>query len=121
MNYDKELTLSAKIYTVEDIKNMVSEVMKEYDIEEAYLFGSYARSEANNKSDIDIMIKKNEDFSFLKLSSLANTLMSKLGKEVDIITQDTYTEDIQYDDEEIRNVKEKFYAQIRKEMVKIYG
>lgn len=121
INYDKELVLSSKIYSIEDIKRIVNNIMTNYDIQEAYLFGSYARKEANEESDIDIMIKKSDTFTFLQLSSLANMLMSKFGKKVDIITQETYTDDIKYDDDEIKKVKERFYKQIQKEMVKIYG
>lgn len=121
INYEKELVLSSKIYSIEDIKDIVGDIMKKFDIQEAYLFGSYARKEANENSDIDIMIKKSDSFTFLQLSSLANLLMSRFGKQIDIITQETYTEDVKYDDDEIKKIKQRFYREIQKEMVKIYG
>lgn len=121
INYEKELVLSSKIYSIEYIKDVVGDIMKEFEIQEAYLFGSYARREATKNSDIDIMIKKSDSFTLLQLSSLANLLMSRFGKQIDIITQETYTDDIKYDDDEIKKLKQRFYKNIQKEMVKIYG
>lgn len=115
------ITLTAKIYTLEEIEKMSKDVFKEFKIEKAYVFGSYAKNEAESDSDIDIMIKKDESFSFLELSAMANRLMMIFKKEIDIITEETYTEDIQYDDEDEKALKMRFYNKIKKEMVKIYG
>ena len=46
--------MNEKIYTIEEIKNCIFKILKKYGIEKAYLFGSYARNEANKNSDIDI-------------------------------------------------------------------
>ena len=50
--------MSEKVYTIEEIKEMIYDIFKKYGIEKAYIFGSYAISEADKKSDVDIMIKK---------------------------------------------------------------
>lgn len=48
------------IYTIEQIKNKSKEVFDNQDfVKRAYLFGSYARGEATEKSDIDFMIVLN--------------------------------------------------------------
>ncbi|RLA83293.1 MAG: nucleotidyltransferase [Epsilonproteobacteria bacterium] len=57
------------------------------------LFGSYSRDEANEDSDIDILIettppflKNNRGFSaFSKLDELRDILKQSLGKEIDIV------------------------------------
>ena len=46
--------------------------------------------------------------------------MKKFGKEIDIITQETYTEYIKYDTEEKQYSKNRFYNEIRKDMILIY-
>ena len=39
-----------KVYTIEEIKEMIYDILKKYGIEKAYIFGSYARGEANQQS-----------------------------------------------------------------------
>lgn len=48
--------MAANIYTVDEIRQIMKELSNKYDIRNAYLFGSYARGEATEKSDIDIVI-----------------------------------------------------------------
>lgn len=115
------LVLTNKIYTLKEIEEMSKDIFKRFEIERAYIFGSYAREEAKVNSDIDIMIKTSDTFSFLQLSSMANILMIAFRKEIDIITEGAYTEDIKYDKEDKRILKERFYNKVKEEMVKIYG
>lgn len=45
------------------IASIIREVLPQYDVKEAYLFGSYARNEADEDSDIDICIECGESFT----------------------------------------------------------
>ena len=68
------------IYTIEEIKEIVSPIFKKYNIYNVYLFGSYARNEANKESDI-------EEFGAVKqelLSSSASNLSTIVEKIQDI-------------------------------------
>ena len=42
-----------KTYTLSEIKTIVSRLAKQYGAERIYLFGSYARGDMTNSSDID--------------------------------------------------------------------
>ena len=55
-----EISYTDKIYTIDEIKELVAPVAARYDIEAIYLFGSYARGEANEDSDIDILLEKGD-------------------------------------------------------------
>ena len=48
------------------IKCFIEDINKKYTIELAYLFGSIAKGEANNMSDIDIAIKFMNEYSSLE-------------------------------------------------------
>lgn len=50
--------MTARIYTVEEIRNIVHEIAPKYGVERVSLFGSYARGEAKPDSDIDLRIEK---------------------------------------------------------------
>ena len=54
--YGGEQDMTNKIYSTYEIKSMISGVAAEYGIETVYLFGSYARGQATEKSDIDLYI-----------------------------------------------------------------
>lgn len=112
--------MSEKIYTIEEIKEMIYNILKKYGIEKAYIFGSYARGEANNQSDVDIMIKKGNLKTLLQLSSLAYEIEQILKKQIDIVIEETYTEDIKYDSETIKLAKNIFYNEVKKERLNIY-
>ena len=45
------------IYTMDEIKRRFLPVTRKYDIAEAFLFGSYARGDATNTSDLDFYIR----------------------------------------------------------------
>jgi predicted nucleotidyltransferase len=61
------------------------EFQKKYAIEKIGLFGSYARDEANDKSDIDIFVKMKPDM--FKLIELKQQIENDLKKRVDIIRE----------------------------------
>ena len=44
--------------SINDIKTKITPICKNYDVAQAYLFGSYARGEATEDSDVDIRIDK---------------------------------------------------------------
>lgn len=44
------------IYTVEEIRRCITPVAVRYRLKAVYLFGSYARGEATDESDIDLLI-----------------------------------------------------------------
>ena len=76
--------MAANIYTVDEICQIIKELSNKYDIRNAYLFGSYARGEATEKSDIDIVIQGGKDFKGGSIFSLGEEIRSNTQKAVDI-------------------------------------
>ena len=109
-----------KVYTIEEIKEMIYDILKKYGIEKAYIFGSYARGEANQQSDVDIMIKKGNLKTLLQLSALAYEIEQILKKQIDIVIEETYTKDTKYDSDTIKLAKNIFYNEVKKERLNIY-
>ena len=68
------------ILTIEQIKT----IFKDYQIEYCYLFGSYAKNKATEKSDIDFLIKM--PINGMKFFELLELLREKLGKKIDLLT-----------------------------------
>ena len=71
-------------YSVEEIKAIVAELAARYGADRIYLFGSYARGDANSDSDIDLRIDKGS-IRGLQLGGLAADLEEAFGMPVDLV------------------------------------
>ena len=69
-----------------DISTAVSRVLVQYDVSEAYLFGSFARGEQTPDSDIDLRLVCGNTMTFGTLYELSLELEKELGRKVDIVT-----------------------------------
>ncbi len=72
------------VLRLDDINKVVSEVLKEYkDVKFCYLFGSYAKGYATEKSDVDLLISSG--VKGMAFYGLVENLRNKLGKQVDLL------------------------------------
>ena len=72
---------------IEEIKKKIVRTLKKNKVVKAGIFGSYARGEEKNKSDVDILIDVNNNkFSLLDLVGLEMELEKILKMKVDLLT-----------------------------------
>ncbi|MGL4485320.1 MAG: nucleotidyltransferase family protein [Anaerovoracaceae bacterium] len=76
--------MNGKIYSTNELKDMVLPLAKKHNVEKAVLFGSYARGDANEASDIDIVIYGGKKFIPTDIFVMMEELFSVTGKKVDI-------------------------------------
>lgn len=72
--------------TPTDISTAASRVLAQYDVSEAYLFGSFARGEQTPNSDIDLRLVCGNAMTFGTLYELSHELERELGRKVEIVT-----------------------------------
>ena len=72
--------------TPTDISTAASRVLAQYDVSEAYLFGSFARGEQTPNSDIDLRLVCGDTMTFGTLYELSHELERELGRKVEIVT-----------------------------------
>ena len=65
-----------------------SPISKNFSVKTIGLFGSYARSEQTEKSDIDLLVEFEKPIGFSKFIELEDHLSEKLGAKVDLVTPD---------------------------------
>ena len=71
----------------QNTKKSISKMLIEGGVKRAALFGSYARGDATEDSDIDLLIEfKGKRKSLLDLAALKIQLEESLGRNVDLIT-----------------------------------
>lgn len=78
--------MTAKIYSINEIKNIVFPIAKQYGVSKVFLFGSYARGEATEQSDLDFRIDKGELHGLIQLGGLYSDLEEKFDKKLDLLT-----------------------------------
>lgn len=78
--------------TIKEITEKVSEAAKSYGVERVYLFGSYARGDSTENSDIDFRIDKGKIRGLFELCGFRNALIDSLGKDVDVLTTQSLDE-----------------------------
>lgn len=95
------------ILTIEDITKKCEKVLKQYDVNFCYLFGSYAKKTETPTSDVDLLISAN--IKGLKFYGMVEELRTALQKKVDVL-------DINQLKDNLELTKEIF-----KDGLKIYG
>ena len=73
------------VLTIKQIKEKILPIANKYNIHDIYLFGSYARGEATNKSDVDIYCESGDVRSFDAAFDFEGELKNALNKDVDVI------------------------------------
>ncbi len=89
--------MTSQIYTVEQLKNLLGSVFRHYDIKKAILFGSYAKGEATEDSDVDLLV--NSGLRGLSFVGLKEDLCKAVGKDVDVLDVTHIEKDSKIDEE----------------------
>ncbi len=76
---------------LDQIKKKVQPILNKHDVKKADFFGSLVKGNANQSSDIDILIEfdNKKKKTLLDLVALKNDLEAQLNKKVDVITYDS--------------------------------
>ena len=79
------------VFTLDELKTKISPIAEKYGLKAVYLFGSYARNEVADDSDIDIPIDRTDSKirSIFDMGGLYSDLQESIGKEIDLITSQT--------------------------------
>ena len=75
--------------TKEEIKNIVASYFIGRPVLKAYLFGSYARDEADEESDVDVLVEldyANGGADFGNYLTMMEELATRIGKKVDLVS-----------------------------------
>ena len=76
--------MNSCVFTIKDIVRLVKPIAEKYGVKAIYLFGSYARGEADEDSDLDFLVFGGEHFKLTKIFVLAEELREVLKKDVDV-------------------------------------
>lgn len=86
-------------------KKTIKKVLERYEPSMVGIFGSYARNEQTNNSDLDILIDFNRNINLIELVGIEQELTELLGIKVDLVT--------------LRSVNQNLSSFIHKDLIRI--
>jgi len=104
-----------KIYTIEEIREKVKPIAERYGIDTVWLFGSYARGEATEDSDVDLLISYKKLKGKFAIGGVFEDFAEALAKPVDVVSERALTSEYS------SGYARQLYANAKKDGVQIYG
>jgi len=74
---------------INEIKRIALPILNRYGVKKAAIFGSAARGEMTEQSDIDILVEIKKNLSLLDFVGIKIELEEALGKRVDLVEYST--------------------------------
>lgn len=72
---------------LQKIKEKITPILKEHGVSYCAVFGSFARGEEKDNSDIDLLVRFTEPVGLFDFVGLEMELSDILGKKVDLVTE----------------------------------
>lgn len=105
------------VMTINEIKERVKPVAEKYEIPVLYVFGSYARNEATESSDMDFLVGTTglpEKYRWSVYSDFFEDLSEAVAHEIDLVEIEAFEEPIDTE------YQREFFDKLMKERVKIF-
>ena len=64
------------VYTIDEIKAKIIPIAKQYNLSNVYLFGSYARGEEDENSDIDIALEIEDESQYMDVYGILSRVFN---------------------------------------------
>ena len=74
-----------EVLSVDTIRYLSQPVARKFGLKKVYLFGSYARNEATESSDVDLLIEGGGDRTLSEYLSLQKAFEDAIGKKIDLV------------------------------------
>ena len=96
-----------KQYSIEDLRKIINPIAEKYHVSKVFLFGSFARGDNHENSDVDLRIDKGDLKGIFALCGFYTEVEEALQMKVDLITTGSLEDD--------------FLRKIEKEEVLLYA
>ncbi|MGN0430843.1 MAG: nucleotidyltransferase family protein [Lachnospiraceae bacterium] len=94
--------MATQVYSIDELKQIIAPIAKKYQLANVYLFGSFARGDYDEQSDIDLRIEKGNLKGMFALCGFYTEVSEALERKVDVLTtgslEDSFLEEIRKDE-----------------------
>lgn len=89
LEIERVMAKAVNLLTLDEIRQRLRDLMPllraRYRVQQLEIFGSYARGEASENSDLDLLVTFEEPPTLLEFVELENLLSDMLGVQVDLV------------------------------------
>ena len=104
------------VYTLDEIRERITPVAIKHHLARVYVFGSYARGEATDKSDIDLVVEHTPDTpTSWGFGEVYCDLEEAVGKRIDMVMADSL------DQPADRRSAQRFQSEVKRERRIVYA
>ena len=109
-------TGSASVVEIVTIRLIVGSIARQYGLSEVYVYGSVARGEANDDSDVDLLYRTEPGahLNMMRREALQDELERAFGREVSLTSLDSLQRRAQ-----TSRASRRFYEHIQPDMVRV--
>jgi len=75
--------MTKQIHSMAELRRILFPIFIQYDIKKAIIFGSYGKSQATEKSDVDLLV--DSGLKGLRFIGMSEDMRNALDKEVDVL------------------------------------
>ncbi|NLN48400.1 MAG: nucleotidyltransferase domain-containing protein [Clostridiales bacterium] len=87
--------MASDIISLEEIKEKIVPILRDYPVDKAIVFGSYAKGNAVEGSDIDLYIDTNGKLKGLDFAGLIEVLINAVEMDIDLFDRSHIIQDSQ--------------------------
>jgi predicted nucleotidyltransferase len=93
METNNEMEGIRMVYSIAEIRDRITPVLEAYQVKKVYLFGSYARGQATDQSDIDLVFQSSDSLvhGLIKMTQFKDDLEDALEHDVDVFSLESLT------------------------------
>jgi len=104
------------VYTLDELREIIRPIAEKYEIPAVYIFGSYARGEATEDSDVDVLIDgRSPKLRGIMIGALYVDLEESLRKQLSLVETEALEEP------RVKLRRPWFYENVNREKVMVYG
>jgi predicted nucleotidyltransferase len=86
--------MAAADAALQKLRELKPRMREQYKVKEIGIFGSFARREQSDQSDLDLLIEFEEGADLFDLVALGQFLEERMGRPVDLVTKRALREEI---------------------------
>jgi predicted nucleotidyltransferase len=85
--------MAAPVMEISKVNEIARPLFEQYKVNRVAIFGSFAKGDIKNESDIDILVSFENKYDLLDIIGLKQDLEEILGRKVDLLTFNSLKDD----------------------------
>lgn len=104
-------------YSIDKIKEIIAPIAEAHDLDKVCLFGSYARGDADENSDMDFLVYGFNNKGYIEFCDMKDEFKSLINIPVDVIRAENLRLKLNVENDKLTK---RFVRNLKRDMVVVY-